>query len=158
MPEIRLEEVSKYYKQENRRIAVVEDINLVIRQGEFVFVTGSSGAGKSTLLQLIHGQLRPDHGSIYLNDTDTTHFRRWGRERYRRQVGYVPQIPQLMRQKTIRENLETVVMIGRRRREGTRLPRLRRALLRAVRRGAGLQLPGRVPALRRHGNRADGRP
>lgn len=78
MPEIRLEEVSKYYKQENRRIAVVEDINLVIRQGEFVFVTGSSGAGKSTLLQLIHGQLRPDHGSIYLNDTDTTHFRRWG--------------------------------------------------------------------------------
>ena len=66
MPEIRLEEVSKYYKQENRRIAAVEDINLVIRQGEFVFVTGSSGAGKSTLLQLIHGQLRPDHGSIYL--------------------------------------------------------------------------------------------
>lgn len=118
MPEIRLEEVSKYYKQENRRIAVVEDINLVIRQGEFVFVTGSSGAGKSTLLQLIHGQLRPDRGSIYLNDTDTTHFRRWGRERYRRQFGYVPQIPQLMRQKTIRENLETVVMIGRRRREG----------------------------------------
>ena len=98
MPEIRLEEVSKYYKQENRRIAAVEDINLVIRQGEFVFVTGSSGAGKSTLLQLIHGQLRPDHGSIYLNDTDTTHFRRWGRERYRRQFGYVPQIPQLMRQ------------------------------------------------------------
>ena len=118
MPEIRLEEVSKYYKQENRRIAAVEDINLVIRQGEFVFVTGSSGAGKSTLLQLIHGQLRPDHGSIYLNDTDTTHFRRWGRERYRRQFGYVPQIPQLMRQKTIGENLETVVMIGRRRREG----------------------------------------
>jgi energy-coupling factor transporter ATP-binding protein EcfA2 len=34
---------------------VVEDINLVIRQGEFVFVTGSSGAGKSTLLQLIQG-------------------------------------------------------------------------------------------------------
>ena len=118
MPEIRLEEVSKYYKQENRRIAAVEDINLVIRQGEFVFVTGSSGAGKSTLLQLIHGQLQPDHGSIYLNDTDTTHFRRWGRERYRRQFGYVPQIPQLMRQKTIGENLETVVMIGRRRREG----------------------------------------
>ena len=118
MPEIRLEEVSKYYKQENRRIAAVEDINLVIRQGEFVFVTGSSGAGKSTLLQLILGQLRPDHGSIYLNDTDTTHFRRWGRERYRRQFGYVPQIPQLMRQKTIGENLETVVMIGRRRREG----------------------------------------
>lgn len=47
MPEIRLEEVSKYYKQENRRIAAVEDINLVIRQGEFVFVTGSSGAGKA---------------------------------------------------------------------------------------------------------------
>ncbi len=118
MPEIRLEKVSKYYKQENRKIAAVEDIDLVVRQGEFVFVTGSSGAGKSTLLQLIHGQLKPDYGAIYLNDTDTTHFRRWGRERYRRQFGYVPQIPQLMRQKTIGENLETVVMIGRRRREG----------------------------------------
>ena len=51
-----------------------------------------------------------------------------------------------------------VLYARRRRREGARLPRLRRALLRAVRRGAGLQLPGRVPALRRHGNRADSRP
>ena len=59
MPTITLENVSKYYKNKrrsgagNRYEVGVENVNLTIGQGEFVFITGSSGAGKSTLLDLI---------------------------------------------------------------------------------------------------------
>ena len=55
MPQIRLEQVSKYYQQEKKAVPAVREIDLTIEQQEFVFVTGSSGAGKSTLLNLIAG-------------------------------------------------------------------------------------------------------
>ena len=48
MPQIRLEQVSKYYQQEKKAVPAVREIDLTIEQQEFVFVTGSSGAGKST--------------------------------------------------------------------------------------------------------------
>ena len=67
VPEIHLEQVSKYYRQEKKLIPAVEQINLVVAQGEFVFVTGSSGAGKSTLLQLIAGVISPSRGRIYFS-------------------------------------------------------------------------------------------
>ena len=79
MPTITLENVTKNYKLDRRQQKEqkgkkyetgVEDINLTIKQGEFVFFVGSSGAGKSTLLDLISGQLRPDKGSVLLDKKD----------------------------------------------------------------------------------------
>mgnify|MGYP000653514130 CR=1 FL=1 len=46
MPQIRLERVSKYYPQDKKQMAAVQEINLTVEQGEFLFLTGSSGAGK----------------------------------------------------------------------------------------------------------------
>ena len=118
MPEIRLESVSKYYKNERRsRItAAVEDVNLIIRQGEFVFVTGSSGAGKSPLLQLICGDIQPSRGTVYLGKQQIS--QRVGRDRLRACFGQVSQTPQLMRQRTIAENL---TMVARTRHVQTRM-------------------------------------
>lgn len=113
MPEIRLEEVSKYYKQEKRLIAAVHQVDLTIRQGEFVFVTGSSGAGKSTLLKLIADELQPDRGSIYVGGVCRTRLTRLLGDRDRSQFGYVPQLPQLMRRRTIEENLTAIAMLKR---------------------------------------------
>ena len=62
MPELRLEGVSKYFKVERRKRMAVQDIDLTVRQGEFVFLNGSSGAGKSTILRLLGGDLSPDRG------------------------------------------------------------------------------------------------
>ena len=64
MPEIRLEKITKFYKQEKRQVAAIRDVDLTVRQGEFLFVTGSSGAGKSTLLRLITGDLQPSSGAV----------------------------------------------------------------------------------------------
>ena len=47
MPELRLEGVSKYYKVDRRKRMAVQDIDLTIEQGEFVFLDGSSGAASS---------------------------------------------------------------------------------------------------------------
>ena len=126
MPEIRLEKVTKYYKQERKAIAAVEDIDLTVRQGEFLFVTGSSGAGKSTLLRLISGELQPDRGMIYLDNARRT--RRSVRGRERCVFGYVPQISQLMRQRTIGENLSVIGMIRGGRKHGTVQERVQKVL------------------------------
>lgn len=48
--------------------SVLRDINLSIGRGEFVAIVGFSGAGKTTLISLIAGLLRPDTGTVSLND------------------------------------------------------------------------------------------
>src|SRR5438445_5302375 len=52
--------------------SVLKDINLGIEKGEFVAVVGFSGAGKTTLINLIAGLLRPDSGTVTLNDLEIT--------------------------------------------------------------------------------------
>ena len=111
VPDIRLEGVSKYYKNDRRRFAAVDEINLTIRQGEFVFVTGSSGAGKSTLLQLICGEIVPSEGKVYFGKKRVDQRRK--EEHIRASFGKVPQIPQLMRKRTIEQNLEVVARTKR---------------------------------------------
>ena len=52
--------------------SVLKDINLGIEKGEFVAIVGFSGAGKTTLINLIAGLLRPDSGTVTLNDLEIT--------------------------------------------------------------------------------------
>src|SRR5881396_2479246 len=52
--------------------SVLKDVNLGIEKGEFVPIVGFSGAGKTTLINLIAGLLRPDSGTVTLNDLEIT--------------------------------------------------------------------------------------
>ncbi|MBP9992387.1 MAG: ATP-binding cassette domain-containing protein [Bacteroidales bacterium] len=63
---ISLEGVSKWFGDKQ----VLSDINLKIKQGEFVTLLGPSGCGKSTTLRLIAGFLEPDEGTILLEGRD----------------------------------------------------------------------------------------
>ena len=128
MPQIRLDSVSKYFMQEGRKNYAIRQVDMTIEQGEFIFVTGSSGAGKSTLLKLITGELRPDQGKVYVNNMDVVRLARWGLLRRRNYFGYVPQLPQLIRRRTIGQNLEQVIMAHRRRLDGTVEERVQKAL------------------------------
>ncbi len=128
MPRIQLENVSKFYRQEKRTVAAVQEINLTVEQGEFLFVTGSSGAGKSTLLQLISGSVEPSRGRVlFLQESQKGTFVRLRRFR-RINIGYVPQISQLMRQRTIGENLAIVARLAGGRRQAPVADRVRKAL------------------------------
>ena len=52
--------------------AVVSDLNLGIREGEFLVLVGPSGCGKTTSLRMLAGLERPSHGRIWMGDKDVT--------------------------------------------------------------------------------------
>jgi len=64
---LRLEKLSKFYRQGSQKVVGVEDINLTVKDGEFLAVVGASGSGKSTLLHLLGLLDRPSSGRIYLD-------------------------------------------------------------------------------------------
>lgn len=70
---IELKNVSMVFNQgtvnENQAIS---NINLNVKEGDFITVIGSNGAGKSTLFNLVAGTITPTVGSIHLNDKDVT--------------------------------------------------------------------------------------
>jgi nitrate/nitrite transport system ATP-binding protein len=72
MPFLELKNVSKSYGTNGARTHVLRDINLKMEKGEFVAIVGYSGAGKTTLISMIAGLLKPDCGTITLNDLEIT--------------------------------------------------------------------------------------
>lgn len=113
MPKITLEKATKYYRAERRRIEVgVQDVDLTIEQGEFVFVIGSSGAGKSTLLNLISGMTKPSSGKVYIGDKDLTWMMRWSKNRAALLFGKVSQHQGLIRKRTVYDNLALAARLG----------------------------------------------
>ncbi len=79
---------------------VLDGINLIVEEGEFVSILGPSGSGKSTLFNLIGGILVPDEGEILLDGEDIV-----GK---RGSISYTPQSPALFPWRTVLEN----VLIG----------------------------------------------
>lgn len=73
------------------RTAVLRDVDLDIRRGEFVAVVGANGAGKTTLVQAIAGVLRPPRGAVVIDGVD---MRRVGARELARHVGFVFQNPE----------------------------------------------------------------
>ncbi len=67
---LELKGVSKGFGPERQRSNVLHDINLTLDKGEFVAIVGYSGSGKTTLISMLAGLLRPDSGSMTLNDLD----------------------------------------------------------------------------------------
>lgn len=128
MSTIRLEQLTKYYKRESKRFSVLQDIDLHIKQGEFVFVVGSSGAGKSTLLKIITGGLRPDAGVVYLDQLNLARVPPWYWPRLRLTFGQVLQDPCLMRRRTIGENLSMVMKVGLTQRRSRQAAMIKKAL------------------------------
>lgn len=127
MPTIMLEKVTKYYKVQKKhrrgekRLEIgVEDVDLTVEQGEFVFLVGSSGAGKSTLLDLISGKLKPDKGTVSLNGKDLARLFPWSHNQTALLFGKVCQEQTLARRITVEENLRMAAMIGRRRFESAK--------------------------------------
>ncbi|MCF0151376.1 MAG: ATP-binding cassette domain-containing protein [Firmicutes bacterium] len=119
MPIITLENAGKDYKVRKghgvngkRIINAVDDINLAIRQGEFVFLIGSSGAGKSTLLNLISGDIKPTRGKVCLDGRDLA-LLKFLSGKTTLQFGKVSQTGTLVRRMTVMDNLILAGMIGR---------------------------------------------
>lgn len=123
MAEVRLEKVSKFYKEERRVNYAVKDIDLKVEQGEFVFLIGSSGAGKSTLLRLMSGELKPDEGMVYLNGANMARMVGPWRAKAARNFGVVSQQGMLIRKRTVWDNLLLAAQAAGLRRKGAEAAR-----------------------------------
>ena len=100
---IDFEHVSKQYKKGEK--PALEDINLHIDDGEFVFLLGHSGAGKSTLLKLILREERASSGRVIVDGKDVAKLRRHKVPYLRRQMGIIFQAFRLIPSMTVYENI-----------------------------------------------------
>lgn len=66
---LKLKNVHKKYHQNNHELPVLRDINIHVKEGEFVAIVGASGCGKSTLLRMITGLEETSGGTISLLDS-----------------------------------------------------------------------------------------
>lgn len=105
---IKLKDISKVYK---KNIVALDNINLEINQGEFVFIIGESGAGKSTLLKIMLKEENPTKGHIFMFGEDVTKIRARRIPMLRKQIGVVFQDFRLLENKTVYGNLQYAMEI-----------------------------------------------
>lgn len=87
-------------------VPVIKDINLEIKPGEALGLIGLNGAGKSTTIKHILGLLRPQKGTISLNDVELTK----QPTKFKQQVAYIPETPVLYPELTLAEHLELTML------------------------------------------------
>ncbi|MEM7220165.1 MAG: LPS export ABC transporter ATP-binding protein [Pseudomonadota bacterium] len=85
----------------------VADISLDVATGEIIGLLGPNGAGKTTSFYMIVGLIRPDAGSIVLDDRDLTALPMHGRARAG--IGYLPQEASVFRRLTVEENVRAIL-------------------------------------------------
>lgn len=97
-----LENVSKAYSS---GAPAINQINLHIEKGEFVFIVGNSGSGKSTLIKLLLKELEPTEGQIFINNKCLNHMKKSKIPYLRRDIGVVFQDFRLLKDRNIYDNI-----------------------------------------------------
>ena len=98
--------INKTYGHGDATIYALKDMDMSIKQGEFVAIMGRSGAGKSTVLHLLGLLDRPTSGEIYIDDVDVLKLTKNERARFRlERLGYVFQEYSLLGELNILENV-----------------------------------------------------
>jgi len=99
---ISLKGVSKYYIPDK---PALDDVNVDIGSGEFVFIVGHSGSGKSTFIRMLLRELTPTRGQIIVAGQDLGTMKNWKVPYLRRNIGCVFQDFKLLPGKTSFENV-----------------------------------------------------
>ena len=99
---IKFNNVTKYY---SGGIVALDNINIHIEKGEFVFIVGQSGAGKSTFVKMLLKEEPPTKGEIIIDDMKINDLHRRRVPYLRRKMGVVFQDFRLLPKKTVYENV-----------------------------------------------------
>ena len=89
--------------------AVVKDVSLNLKQGEIVGLLGPNGAGKTTSFYMIVGLIKPNSGSIYLDDKEITNFPMY--KRAQNGIGYLAQESSVFRKMSVEDNIHSVLQM-----------------------------------------------
>lgn len=100
---LRAEHLMKKYKTRT----VVNDVSVQVAQGEIVGLLGPNGAGKTTSFYMIVGLIKPNAGSIFLDNEEITPLPMY--QRSRKGLGYLAQEASVFRKLTVEENILSVL-------------------------------------------------
>jgi lipopolysaccharide export system ATP-binding protein len=103
---LRAENLVKKYKQR----AVVNHVSFNVSQGEIVGLLGPNGAGKTTSFYMIVGLIKPNEGTIYLDDQDITTDPMY--RRAQKGIGYLAQEASVFRKLSVEDNIKAVLEMG----------------------------------------------
>jgi lipoprotein-releasing system ATP-binding protein len=110
---LRLENVSRRYREGEGQLEVFRDLNLSLKAGEIVALVGQSGAGKSSLLHMAGLLEEPSAGEIYIDGAAASRLPEQERTRIRRDmIGFVYQAHHLLPEFTALENVVLPQMIA----------------------------------------------
>ena len=87
--------------------SVVNNVSLNLKQGEIVGLLGPNGAGKTTSFYMIVGLIKPNSGSIYLDDKEITSFPMY--KRAQNGIGYLAQESSVFRKMSVEDNIHSVL-------------------------------------------------
>ena len=105
MKTLRAEKLMKSYNGRK----VVKDVSLEVKQGEIVGLLGPNGAGKTTSFYMIVGLIKPNGGSIFLEDHNITTFPMY--KRAQNGIGYLAQEASVFRKLSIEDNILSVLQM-----------------------------------------------
>jgi lipopolysaccharide export system ATP-binding protein len=100
---LRADNLIKKYKQRT----VVNDVSFSVSQGEIVGLLGPNGAGKTTSFYMIVGLIKPNEGTIYLDDEDITKDAMY--RRAQKGIGYLAQEASVFRKLSVEDNILAIL-------------------------------------------------
>jgi len=90
---------------------VVQHVSVDVQQGEIVGLLGPNGAGKTTVFYMVVGLIKPDAGTVFLNDQDITKLPMY--KRAQMGIGYLPQEASVFRKLSVEDNILAVLEMTR---------------------------------------------
>jgi lipopolysaccharide export system ATP-binding protein len=97
------ENIKKTYKGRG----VVQGVSIEVNQGEIVGLLGPNGAGKTTSFYMMVGLVKPDSGTVFLDDTEITHYPMFKRSQLG--IGYLPQEVSVFRKLSVEDNIMSIL-------------------------------------------------
>lgn len=111
---VRTEELKKYYPLGTHTVKALDGVNLTVKEGEFVAITGKSGSGKSTLLHMLGALDVPTSGEVYIDGKSLASMTREEQAVFRRRkVGVVFQSYNLIPDLSVYENIVLPIELDR---------------------------------------------
>ncbi len=101
------ENIIKTYTRRGKTFNAVDSVSIIIPKGKITAIMGHSGSGKSTLLNILAGMIKPEKGSVLIDDTDLFREKSKTRDKLRAgKIGIVPQSQSLIGGLTAYDNIK----------------------------------------------------